>query len=92
MMEEIKYNEPVPFRDGLLSIQAGPYHYCYPKTLTGPYTQYEVAYIVEGKFTKIPEWRNSGDDVYGYKDKQDVKNLLMTDGYGYDDWDKILPQ
>jgi hypothetical protein len=49
-------------------------------------------YQYKGKFTKIPEWRNSGDDVYGYKDKQDVKNLLMTDGYGYDDWDKILPQ
>ena len=91
MLKEIKYNEPVPFRDGVLSIQAGPYHYCYPKTETGPYTQFEVAYMVNGKFEKIPEWNNSGDQVYGFKDKQDVKNLLMTEGYNVDDWSKILP-
>ena len=39
-------NPAVKFRDGRLSIQASSYNYCHPKHDHGPYTCFEVAYLI----------------------------------------------
>ena len=75
-------NPSVDFRGGQLSIQASEYNYCHPKHDHGPYTCFEVAYLVNDSFEKIPELKEpSGDDVYGYVDIKDVIQLLLSEGY-----------
>lgn len=44
-----------------LSVQASEYHYCTPRSSTGPYTHVEV--MVFG--SEVPEWQSYGDDEPG---------------------------
>ena len=53
-------NPSVDFRGGQLSIQASEYNYCHPKHDHGPYTCFEVAYLVNDSFEKIPELKYLG--------------------------------
>ena len=86
-------NESIRFRDGRLSIQASENHYCHPRHDHGPYTCFEVAYILgEGTFANIPELKDSGDDVYGYTDIKDVITLLLNEGYTSAEILDILPR
>jgi hypothetical protein len=75
-------NPSIKFRDGVLSIQASPFHYCHPKHDHGPYNRVEVAYMIDDKFQRIPELIDVGaDDVYGYVDIREVIALLIDEGY-----------
>ena len=85
-------NPAVKFRDGRLSIQASSYNYCHPKHDHGPYTCFEVAYLVNDSFEKIPELPSNGDDVYGYVDIKDVVSLLLSEGYTKTQILGILPR
>ena len=87
-------NPSVDFRDGQLSIQASEYNYCHPKHDHGPYTCFEVAYLVNDSFEKIPELEGRGDDddVYGYVDIKVIIELLLSEGYDAKAILKILPR
>lgn len=86
-------NPAVKFRDGMLSIQASSFNYCHPQHDHGPYTSFEVAYLIgDGIFANIPELKDSGDDVYGYVDIKDVISLLISEGYTKEEILKILPR
>lgn len=85
-------NPSVDFRGGQLSIQASEYNYCYPKHNHGPYSSFEVAYLVNNKFSKIPELTDSNDDVYGWVDIELVVKLLLSEGYSKKEILKILPR
>ena len=86
-------NESIKFRDGYLSIQASENHYCHPKHDHGPYTCFEVAYLIgDGIFANIPELKDSGDQVYGYVDIKDVISLLYNEGYSSTEILDILPR
>lgn len=87
-------NPAVKFRDGRLSIQASSFNYCHPKHDHGPYTCFEVAYLIgDGIFANIPELKEpSGDDVYGYVGIKDVISLLLSEGYTKTQILNILPR
>ena len=87
-------NPAVKFRGGKLSIQASSYNYCHPKHDHGPYSCFEVAYLVNDSFAKIPELKSidRGDDVYGYVDLKDVITLLISEGYTKKQILEILPK
>ena len=86
-------NPPVKFRGGVLSIQASSFNYCYPKHDHGPYTCFEVAYLLnDSVFANIPELQDTGDDVYGYVDIEQVISLLYNEGYSSKEILKILPR
>jgi hypothetical protein len=86
-------NPAVKFRDGMLSIQASAFNYCHPKHDHGPYTCFEVAYLLnDSVFANIPELRDTGDDVYGYVDIKQVISLLYNEGYSSKEILKILPR
>lgn len=86
-------NPAVTFRDGKLSIQASAFNYCHPKHDHGPYTCFEVAYLLgDGIFANIPELQDTGDDVYGYVDIKQVISLLYNEGYSSKEILKILPR
>ena len=87
-------NPAVKFRDGRLSIQASSFNYCHPKHDHGPYTCFEVAYLIGDEiFANIPELKEpSGDDVYGYVGIKDVIKLLYDEGYSSKEILKILPR
>jgi hypothetical protein len=86
-------NESVKFRDGRLSIQASSFNYCHPKHDHGPYTCFEVAYLIgDSIFANIPELEDTGDDVYGYVDIKQVIMLLLGEGYTSTEILKILPR
>lgn len=79
-------NNAIPFRDGLISIQASQYHYCIPKQDEGPYSAFEVAVfnrdgdrIVEDQF----KGHEDGDDapVYGFVPVTKLIIALKEDGY-----------
>lgn len=89
----IKPNNPsVNFRGGQLSIQASEYNYCYPKHNHGPYSSFEVAYLVNNNFTKIAELPDRDDDVYGWVDLEVVIKLLLSEGYSKEEILNILPR
>ena len=86
-------NPSVEFRDGFLSIQASSFNYCHPKHDHGPYTCFEVAYLLnDSVFANIPELEDTGDDVYGYVDIEQVISLLYNEGYSSKEILKILPR
>lgn len=87
-------NPAVTFRDGKLSIQASSFNYCHPKHDHGPYTCFEVAYLLgDSIFANIPELEvNAADDVYGYVDIKDVISLLISEGYTKTQILRILPR
>jgi hypothetical protein len=86
-------NPAVKFRDGMLSIQASAFNYCHPKHDHGPYTCFEVAYLLnDSVFANIPELQDTGDDVYGYVDIKQVISLLYNEGYSSKEILKILPR
>lgn len=86
-------NPPVKFRNGKLSIQASSYNYCHPKHDHGPYTCFEVAYMLSDVvFASIPELKSNGDDVYGYVGIKDVISLLLSEGYTKTQILEILPR
>jgi hypothetical protein len=86
-------NPSVKFRDGRLSIQASSFNYCHPKHDHGPYTCFEVAYLLnDSVFANIPELQDTGDDVYGYVDIEQVISLLYNEGYSSKEILKILPR
>jgi len=86
-------NPPVKFRDGVLSIQASSFNCCHPKHDHGPYTCFEVAYLLnDSVFANIPELEDTGDDVYGFVDIKDVISLLYNEGYSSKEILKILPR
>ena len=92
-IEKLKPQNPaVKFRDGRLSIQASSYNYCHPKHDHGPYTCFEVAYLVNDSFEKIPELEDTNDQVYGYVDIKDVITLLISEGYSKNEILEILPR
>lgn len=80
------------FRKGAISIQASEYHYCTPRKNHGPYTAFEVAYMVNDSFTKIPELDDNGDDVYPNVPIETVLKLLIREGYKQDELIEILPK
>jgi hypothetical protein len=87
------HNPAVKFRDGMLSIQASAFNYCHPKHDHGPYTCFEVAYLLnDSVFANIPELQDTGDDVYGYVDIKQVISLLYNEGYSSKEILKILPR
>lgn len=86
-------NPAVKFRDGRLSIQASSYNYCHPKHDHGPYTCFEVAYLIgDSVFANIPELQDTNDDVYGYVDIKEVISLLLSEGYTKTQILEILPR
>ena len=86
-------NPAVKFRNGVLSIQASSYNYCHPKHDHGPYTCFEVAYMLgDAVFASIPELKSNGDDVYGYVGIKDVISLLLSEGYTKTQILEILPR
>ena len=93
-IEKLKPQNPaVKFRDGRLSIQASSYNYCHPKHDHGPYTCFEVAYLIgDGIFANIPELPFDGDEVYGYVPLEDVVKLLLSEGYNKKEILEILPR
>jgi uncharacterized membrane protein len=83
-----KLNNPIPYKDGEISIQASEFHYCYPKDDEGPYTQVEVAvFDKDGERTRenmLKEWaddQHSDEPVYAYVPVGRVIELLKDDGY-----------
>ena len=85
-------NKLYKFRKGTISIQASEFHYCTPKKNHGPYTNFEVAYMVNDSFTKIPELEDSGDDVYPNVPIEKVLKLLFREGYTQEEMIEILPK
>jgi hypothetical protein len=63
------------------------------KQVHGPYTCFEVAYLIgDGIFANIPELKSNGDEVYGYVDIKDVISLLLSEGYNKNQILEILPR
>ena len=87
-------NPAVKFRNGNISIQGSSFVYCHPKTDRGPYTSFEVAYLVNDEFAEIPELTagGSGDEVYGYVPAEKVIKLLIDEGYNKKQILEILPR
>jgi len=84
-------NKPIPFRGGILSVQASEFHYCQPKHDEGPYFSVEVAYMKDDKFLPIPELAPHTDDVYGYVPTNEVFSLLQGEGYTPSEIKNLLP-
>ena len=93
-----KYTDAIPFKNGVLSVQASENHYCSPQNNSAVYTHYEVAYITHsGNFWKIREWGNGhgfieNGGVYARVGKSKVVSLLSMEGYTLNQIDKLLPQ
>jgi|TARA_E500000178_G_C16916291_1_gene705054 hypothetical protein len=85
-------NPLIPFKDGDLSVQASEFHYCTPRHDKGPYHSYEVAYFDKNdKFSELRELGMTDDQVYANVSKEDVLNLLETQGYTPSQIRKLLP-
>ena len=85
-------NPLIPFKDGDLSVQASEFHYCTPRHDKGPYYSYEVAYFDKNdKFSELRELGMTDDQVYANVSKEDVLNLLETEGYTPSQIRKLLP-
>tara|TARA_R100000479_G_C6390628_1_gene204980 strand:+ start:1699 stop:2028 length:330 start_codon:yes stop_codon:yes gene_type:complete len=55
----------IPFKDGILSVQASVDHYSIPRANDATYVAVEVAYIKNDKFAPVPGWdKVYDDDVY----------------------------
>jgi hypothetical protein len=85
-------NPAIPFRGGDLSVQASEFHYCTPKHNKGPYFTYEVAFIdCRGEFSELRELGMTDDQVYANVPKEDILNLLESEGYTPSQINKLLP-
>ena len=73
-------NPSVEFRDGFLSIQASSFNYCHPKHDHGPYTCFEVAYLLnDSVFANIPELQ---DTTLGYL-QENTKEVNTSMGMSF---------
>ncbi len=85
-------NPGIPFRDGVLSVQASEFHYCSPKHNDGPYFQYEVAFLDENDvFKRLDELGPNPDQVYGNTPLTEVYKLLESEGYKPSQIKKLIP-
>lgn len=85
-------NPGIPFRGGMLSVQASEFHYCAPKHNQGPYFNYEVAFMNEkDEFVRIDELGPLYDQVYGNVPLTEVYQLLESEGYTPSQIKKLIP-
>ena len=82
-----KLNHAIPYKGGLMSIQASEYHYSVPKADKGPYSAVELAEF-NLKDDRVKEdifkgHEDGGDDapVYGYVPITKLVMALRKDGY-----------
>lgn len=61
---------PIRCKDGItLSVQASEYHYCSPRSDTGPYETVEVGYITTEKGNRFPAPRDWAEYAEGEKER-----------------------
>jgi hypothetical protein len=62
-----------------MSVQASKYHYCAPRTDTGPYHKVEIGFP-SAPVAEFMEYQDGDDDVYGYVPVEIVNAVIAAHG------------